>query len=858
MLVHASSARPGHGERRAADGDTATAWQSEPRDPRPTLTLDLQGAREFGGLVIDWAPGGHPGRYVVEASDDGTTWRVLRVVQDGRRIRDYLYLPESESRLVRVRATQVAPAGGMAIREVTLEPLEWSATREAFFQALAREVPRGSFPRGISGEQPYWTVVSVDGGLRKGLMSEDGAIETGKGAFSIEPFLRVEGKLMTWADVRAEPSLSEGALPIPSVRWMGSGLELSVTARAFGPADSSSILATYVVSNLEPRARHATLYLAIRPFQVNPPAQFLNTPGGTAPIRELAAEGRRVRVNGDRVVESLTEPSDFGATTFDQGGLVSTLRAGRLPDAPQVRDPFESASGALAYELDVPARGTREVDLVIPLHGGSGAAPGWSPAGPESAAAAVTARWRGQLATLTLSLPDSAVARSVRAQIGWMLVSRAGAALQPGTRSYARTWIRDGALMSAALLRAGHPGAVRDFIEWFAPYQYDDGKVPCCVDRRGSDPVPEHDSHGEFIYLVAEYARFTGDTALARRMWPRVRRAAAYLDTLRAERRTPEWRAPGKEAFFGLLPPSISHEGYSAKPMHSYWDDLWALRGYRDAAWLAGRLGLRSEEARLATSARGFGDDLARSIRAAMAAHHIDYVPGCADLGDFDATSTTIALDPVNAGPQLPAGALDRTFERYWQFFRDRRDGREPWEAFTPYEMRAIGAFVRLGWRERADSLLQFFMAQQRPPGWRQWPEVVWREERAPHFLGDLPHAWVGSDFVRSALDLFAYGEGTSLELGAGIPERWVRQGDGVSVRGLVTPWGTLAYDMRARGRGIEVRIGPGVAPPGGIRVRAPAVTSRWRASVNGAPARVGSDGSLTVAKAPATIVFSP
>jgi hypothetical protein len=292
--------------------------------------------------------------------------------------------------------------------------------------------------------------------------------------------------------------------------------------------------------------------------------------------------------------------------------------------------------------------------------------------------------------------------------------------------------------------------------------------------------------------------------------------------------------------------------------MHSYWDDLWALRGYRDAAWLAGVLGRRTDQAWLASSSLEFGGDLERSIAASMAAHHVDYVPGCADLGDFDATSTTIALDPVDARALLPAGALERTFEGYWRFFRDRRDGREPWEAFTPYEMRAIGAFVRLGWRERADSLLQFFMEQQRPPGWRQWPEVVWHDARAPHFLGDLPHAWVGSDFVRSALDLFAYPEGASLQLGAGVPERWVRQGDGISVRGLGTPWGTLAYEMRARGAGIEVRIGPGAAPPGGFRVRAPAVTATWRATVDGAPARVGPDGSLSVAKAPATIVFSP
>ena len=43
------------------------------------------------------------------------------------------------------------------------------------------------------------------------------------------------------------------------------------------------------------------------------------------------------------------------------------------------------------------------------------------------------------------------------------------------------------------------------------------------------------------------------------------------------------------------------------------------------------------------------------------------------------------------------------------------------------------------------------------PRGWNQWGEVVSRTPRKPFFLGDLPHAWVASDFVRSALDMFAY-----------------------------------------------------------------------------------------------------
>src|SRR6185436_3465685 len=258
-------------------------------------------------------------------------------------------------------------------------------------------------------------------------------------------------------------------------------------------------------------------------------------------------------------------------------------------------------------------------------------------------------------------------------------------------------------------------------------------------------------------------------------MWPHVRAAALHLDSLRSLRRTPEWRTRENAPFYGLLPPSISHEGYSAKPMHSYWDDLFALRGFRDAADLAGALGQDADEARFARARDEFAKDLSASVNAAMKVHGIDFIPGCADLGDFDATSTTIALSPVQAGDVLPRAALERTFERYWEFFVKRRDGKEPWDAFTPYEIRNIGAFVRLGWRDRAQELLKFFMAYRRPAGWRQWPEVVFKEERANRFLGDLPHTWVGSDFVRSVIDLLAYERESddALVLGAGVPASW-------------------------------------------------------------------------------------
>jgi len=438
---------------------------------------------------------------------------------------------------------------------------------------------------------------------------------------------------------------------------------------------------------------------------------------------------------------------------------------------------------------------------------------------------------------------------------------------QPGTRSYARSWIRDGALTGVGLLRLGHFREVRDFLEWYAPNQYDNGKIPCVVDRRGADPVPEHDSTGEFIYLVTEYYRYTGDRGVLEAMWPRVVAGVGYLEELLNERRTEEYLAENKREFYGILPPSISHEGYSAKPMHSYWDDFFALRGLKDAAWLAAQLAagdgdsLATQREAFADGVKVFSTDLEASIAAAMARHEIDYIPGCADLGDFDATSTTIALDPAAAENLLPVGALDQTFERYWDFFEGRAGG-QPWEAFTPYEIRTIGAFVRLGWRERAQALLAFFLDHRTPAGWRQWAEVVARDSTEARFIGDMPHTWVGSDYIRSFLDMFCYerragaNEPAALVLAAGVPSDWLVEG-GVRVSGLGTPYGRLGYRLYRQGDDVVMMIDPGLIPPeGGLLLDPP--DAGMMVTVDGSPVERDASGRVKVTSVPVEVRWGP
>jgi hypothetical protein len=895
----------------AVDGDLATSWifgksdepstssgrtDEESISPAPAergpFRIDLGRSYEFGGIVIDWGDS-YPTSYVVELSSDGKSWPAGERVERSNGDRDWVLLPESEARFVRVRSFEPGLSEGARweIRELALRSLEQFSNRQALFHEIAAENRRGLYPRGIWGEQSYWTVVGPDYDSREVLVGEEGAVELWAGGPSVEPFLQVDGELATWSDVELHASLEDGYLPIPIVRWDALPFSLEVTTVPVEDPNSASILVRYRVTNRAEVARHGDLVLAVRPFQVNPPSQSLNLSGGIAQIHTIAADPHGALVDGRCRIELAPPAHSVGVATFAGGDIVAEhLGRGRIPEHRKVTDPFGGASAAFRFPMQLEPAESHDVVLRFPLTpagasedpldrpedlGPGRAAEELASASLDSApldsatfdAALDTAResWHERIDRVRIELPESGrkYLETARAQIGFILVNRAGPAIQPGARSYARSWIRDGSLTSSALLRMGHAEAAREFLDWFAPHQFENGKIPCVVDWRGADPVPEHDSSGEFIFLVAELYRYTGDREMAERHWPRVLAAAEYLDSLRQERRTGEYAEidllpPEKRAFYGLLPPSISHEGYSAKPMHSYWDDFFALRGFKDAAFLAGELGKESERVVLESWRDEFARELGASIEAAQAFHGIDYVPGCADLGDFDPTSTTIALTPVGVDGVVSLEDLESTFSRYLQFFRERVAA-SSWDAYTPYELRNVGAFVRLGWRKEAHELMEFFFEDQRPAGWVSWAEVISREERQPRFIGDLPHTWVGSDYVRSFLDMFVAfdPDGQSARVGAGIPLEWI-EGPGVLVEELSTPWGTFGLRIVLEDpRTMTIQIsGDASTPPQGWIIDPPLPEAPQHVLVNGSASSV-SGRRIRIDELPAEIVIT-
>ena len=343
--------------RKAAGG-----WRSAPRDLKPWLQLDFHQAREYGGLVIEWEPRPAKRAFAVQASDDGRKWRVIHRSRCAEGVRSFIYLPKGESRFLRL--TFEGPAG---IRRLEVQPFDFSRSLIDFAHAVAERSPRGRFPRYLYREQSYWTCAGIPDGRTCALINEEGLVEPDKGTFSLEPFLHVDGKLITWADARRSVRLEADGLAIPTAQWKLPGFKLETTAFATGHGADAVLFVRYRVRNASRRVLRARLFVAVRPYQVNPPWQAWQGLGGLSAIKEITWTQGAVRVNRNRWVVPLSKPAAFGAAAFEQGVISDHLAQGRVPGQTSVRDDLGFASGAMRFDLTIPGGGSRDVFVAVPF-----------------------------------------------------------------------------------------------------------------------------------------------------------------------------------------------------------------------------------------------------------------------------------------------------------------------------------------------------------------------------------------------------------------------------------------------------------------------------------------------------------
>jgi hypothetical protein len=204
----------------------------------------------------------------------------------------------------------------------------------------------------------------------------------------------------------------------------------------------------------------------------------------------------------------------------------------------------------------------------------------------------------------------------------------------------------------------------------------------------------------------------------------------------------------------------------------------------------------------------------------------LNYIPGSVEWADFDPTATSNAIAMLDFADVLPAGPLHAMLDTYLDGHRRKHRGEMPWNNYTAYEIRIVSAFVRLGKRDVANELLEFFLADRRPREWNQWPEITWRDPRSPGHLGDIPHTWIAAEYILALTSMVAAEReaSSSLVLASGMPWQWISGPAGFAVRKLPTRYGPLDFRIHAVSEdSIQVEIADTITlPPGGLRIIPP------------------------------------
>jgi hypothetical protein len=814
ITAQASPTKAGTTADAILDGNATTYWQSA--DSNSIVELCFPQKMELGGLQINWAQESSPACKIESLADDGNKYQLIMNKKSSvAQVEDLFFNDVSTKKL---RLIFDSPNVRIANIQFKSSSEKWSPVRH--FEMLAQRSPDGMFPGWLKRQQNFWTVTGLAGSFNESLLEEYGKVESGLRNFSVTPAMIIDGKLCSAKSFTTTQSLADGWAPIPSVNWQGKNITLDITANTIEP-DTTIVL--YKLKNTSQKAQDISLLLAARPLQVNPPWQY----GGYSSIKNAEWQNSDNTLILDNVQAMRLYPSPTFSSLYSQKPLQDSVDIieclqDKKTDGNSVSSDDGLVSAGARYNFQIAGGETKTILAIYPNTDKSNIyVNGNYEEFFNNEFQKSLANWRKLTGDWDINIPDKKLVNVLRSNLAYLIINADGPATQPGSRNYGHSWIRDGAISATAMMRFGMTDFGEKYLLWFTSLIKDDGFVPFIVETKTGNSVAfadtwaEYDSFGEYAFLVREVVEITDDNNIAKQCWPKLKAVMKYMENLRNQRLTEQYKGTEYE---GILPPSNSHEGYFPAK-HSYWDDFFALKGLQDSQAIALRLGYKEDAAWLANFEKEFRKSLLESMARVRQRDNLKTLPACAELGDFDPTSTSIGIMIADERDNLPADALKASYDRYMKESIERAaqpDNKR--SSYTPYEARNIGALIRMGRIEDAKTMMNFLVSDGvRPAAWNHLAEVVHGDLRTPSYIGDMPHTWVGAEVINAIRDTLVYEDRGKLVLAAGVPDEWIDKG--VSVKKLQTLYGTVSYNIKRENNKTKIKVTCTRRPPNGFAV---------------------------------------
>ena len=190
--------------------------------------------------------------------------------------RDSHLMPESEARYIRVTMPR-SRSRRRHRRAVRARPGVRRVAERVHQVARQAGAAGAAIRAAYLDEQTYWTIVGVDGDTEEGMLSEDGALEVAQGQlFASSRSSRRAASWLTWADVHDRP-FARGRLSADPERRVEASHDRArrpLRMRAAQRRQRHAFTRSIACATRRRRGSKSRCALAVRPFQVNPPASF--------------------------------------------------------------------------------------------------------------------------------------------------------------------------------------------------------------------------------------------------------------------------------------------------------------------------------------------------------------------------------------------------------------------------------------------------------------------------------------------------------------------------------------------------------------------------------------------------------
>ncbi len=689
----------------------------------------------------------------------------------------------------------------------------------------------------------------------KTFVEAEGNFSPGVGSYGIYFWLfdKTTARLFspTMADVPCEHGLAEGGLLIPWSVWLAGNATVKTEVcqvkrcSPFGEVHIVGVRA--MVTNAPEKAIRVSLYAALRPLG---PAGF--EVAGLA----VSQQGDALLADGHPALVAEQPPTSSGVLPSDTVGEFA-MRGQTPPDTSAVSESGD-CSGALRFDLTIPAGETRTIRVVCPvLPGRRAARHQWADLGqnalvdvaelnpprggvlqPDPGLAyyrsiktdelfsEAVGYWKETVGRVGVEVPDSRWGESLAA-----ILSHASLCMNDGAPDVAvvnyNVFNRDGVYVANMMQKAGVYELAEKALDYFLSHPFN-GRA-----------YPEADNPGQILWCLGEHWRFTRDEQWLRRIYPSARKIAALITYYRTTD-GPHWVNTESLDFGSSLPGEKRQE---LKPgrcdgHHPEYTEAFDIAGLRAAAVLAQALRRTDDAAewtKLADSLfqsydERFGKQLGR------------------DYGSFS------VLWPCRLY-RLNEGKAHDQFKNI--------GGRNP-DGWRYFPLATAHQGLLAGNREAGYVTIDRHLDHEQMRGWYAFEEGGGSSSGGWHRLrttwtrsvdrpGDnrsvaMPHGWAIAEFWLLLRDCLVFKDGQRLVLLSGIPEDWFRDKRGIAVHNFPTHFGKLTLRWIPSNAGAMLEIGHEARPPEGFVLRLPR-SLEAKVAVAGQTAETVGDGDFILSE---------